>query len=72
MRNLAAVNWLFFAAAEPDSIHAAGHPGRKHVTQWLVITRDGHKYYEFGHNRCPECGNAFKLKHVELPFPSIN
>lgn len=43
----------------------------RHQTEWFSITEDGHRYWEYGHNRCPECGNTFKLKKIKLPYESI-
>ena len=48
-----------------------GAGGEHHQTEWFLITEDGHKYYEYGHNRCPDCGNTFKLKRIELPYGTI-
>lgn len=56
---------------EDRLIGCSGVQGERHQTEWMLITENGHKYWEFGHNRCPECGNTFKLKKVELPYGSI-
>lgn len=49
-----------------------GHPGQPHAPQFLLVTEDGHKYWQYGHNRCTDCGNTFKLKRIEIPYPSIH
>jgi hypothetical protein len=38
----------------------------------MLVTEDGHKFWQYGHNRCTECGNVFKLKRIEIPYPAIN
>lgn len=48
-----------------------GHPGARHHTLWQIVTEDGHKYWEYGHNRCGECGNTYKLQKVDLPYKNI-
>lgn len=57
---------------EDRTVACAGYPGQEHMSVWMNITEDGHKYWEFGHNRCAECGNTFKLNRINLPYPSIN
>lgn len=49
-----------------------GYPGERHSVQFMMITEDGHNYWQYGHNRCGECGNTYKLKRIEIPYPSIN
>ena len=59
----------------PDSdryVGCIGHPGEQHGQVWFQVTEDGHRYWGFGHNRCSECGNHYKLKRIEIPFPTIN
>ncbi|KAI3659975.1 hypothetical protein MP638_000023 [Amoeboaphelidium occidentale] len=59
-------------SGDPDRIvGCSGHDGEHHALTWLFITADGHKYWDYGHNRCPECGNTFKLKQVDLPHPTV-
>jgi cytochrome c oxidase subunit 5b len=58
----------------PDSdriIGCSGAGDSHHIAQWMLITEDGHKYWEYGHNRCPECGNTFKLKRIDIPYPTM-
>ncbi|KAI3648389.1 hypothetical protein MP228_006243 [Amoeboaphelidium protococcarum] len=52
-------------------IGCQGPQGHRHEINWMMVYEDGHKYWEYGHNRCPECGNTFKLKKIQLPYQSI-